>query len=188
MQKFLSLAVAMLFIWNSSNAQFYKKILPGNNISSAVANITENFQNNYHNIQGEELPADEGRKSYRSTVTIPGASQAVIYRFHSKEDTSASFQAILYEGESYKEAVKIYKQTFRQVKGTKFNGGSEKISFNGHMEEPTESLRFTSSQLRPDVTGGAYKNFIAEIELLNSVDGWTVQLNLHSRKNDGERY
>ncbi len=188
MQKSISLAIAMLLLLNAGQAQFYKKILPGNNISSAVANITENFQNNYYNIQGEELPADEGREIFRSTVVIPGATQAVIYRFHSKEDTTASFQAILYEGESYKEAVKIYKQTFRQVKGTKFNAGAEKISFSGSMEEPTENLRFTSSQLRPDVSSGAYKHFIAEIELINSVEGWTVQLNLHSRKDDTERY
>ncbi|RZM08510.1 MAG: hypothetical protein EOO88_50130, partial [Pedobacter sp.] len=125
MQKILSLAAICLLFSMYAQAQFYKKVLPGNNISAAVASITENFQNNYHQIQGAELPADEGREIYRSTVIIPGASQAVIYRFHSKEDTTASFQAILYEGESFKEAVKIYKQTFRQVKGTKFNTGAE---------------------------------------------------------------
>ncbi|MBC7934650.1 MAG: hypothetical protein H7Y86_04725 [Rhizobacter sp.] len=188
MQKLLTIGAALFLFTGTTRAQFYKKVLPGNNISAAVANITENFQNNYHQIQGDELPADEGREIYRSTVTVPGASHAVIYRFHSKEDTTASFQAILYEGESFKEAAKIYKQTFRQVKGTKFNGGSQKISFDGSMEDPTEDLRFTSSRLRPAVTGGAYKNFIAEIEIINSVEGWTVQLNLHSRKNDEERY
>lgn len=188
MQKLLTLAAAMLLLMSAANAQFYKKILPGNNISSAVASISENFQNNYYSIQGEELPADEGREIYRSNIVIPGASQAVIYRFHSKEDTTASFQATMYEGESFKEAVKIYKQTFRQVKGTKFNAGIQKISFDGSMEEPTETLRFTSSQLRPDVTGGAYKNFIAEVEIINSIEGWKVQLNLHSRKGDTERY
>lgn len=177
-----------MLLLSVANAQFYKKILPGSNISAAVASITENFQNNYYNIQGDELPADEGREIYRCNISIPGASQAVIYRFHSKEDTTASFQAVMYEGESFKEAAKIYKQTFRQVKGTKFNAGSGKISFDGNMEEPTENLRFTSSQLRPDVRGGAYKNFIAEVEILNSVDGWKVQLNLHSRKDDSERY
>ncbi len=187
MQKLLTFTLLLLAY--TSHAQFYKKVLPGsNNISSAVANITENFQNNYYNIQGEALPPDEGRDIFRSTVLIPGATEQVIYRFHSKEDTTASFQAVLYEGESFKEAAKIYKQTFRQVKSTKFNGGFEKISFSGNMEEPTENLRFTSSQLRPDVSGGAYKNFIAEIELIYAMDGWKVQLNLHSRKNDDERY
>ena len=188
MQKFLLFALATMML-NVTQAQFYKKVLPGgNNISAAVASITENFQNNYRNIQGDELPPDEGREIFRSKVMIPGGSEAVIYRFHSKEDTTASFQATLYEGESFKEAAKIYKQTFRQVKGTKFNAGIEKISFTGTMDEPTENLRFTSSQLRPDVDAGAYKNFIAEVEIINSVEGWKVQLNLHSRKDDDARY
>ncbi|RYY51137.1 MAG: hypothetical protein EOO06_01605 [Chitinophagaceae bacterium] len=134
------------------------------------------------------MSADEGREIYRSTVAIPGATEAVIYRFHSKEDTTASFQAILFEGESFKEAAKVYKQTFRQIKGTKFNAGFEKTSFNGSMEEPTENLRFSSSQLRPDLSTGAYKHFIAEVEMINSIDGWKVQLNLHSRKDDDSRY
>jgi hypothetical protein len=188
MQKLLTLTVIVFFFTITSSAQFYKKVLPGNNISGAVASISENFQNNYWNIQGEELPADEGRDIYKSTVVIPGASHAVIYRFHSKEDTSAGFQAILYDGESFKEASKIYKQTFRQVKNVKFNAGMEKISFEGDMEDPTEDLRFTTSILRPNVTGGAYRNFMAEVELINSVEGWKVQLNLHSRKQDDERY
>lgn len=188
MQKFLLFALATMML-NVTQAQFYKKVLPGgNNISAAVASITENFQNNYRNIQGDELPPDEGREIFRSKVMIPGGSEAVIYRFHSKEDTTASFQATLYEGESFKEAAKIYKQTFRQVKGTKFNAGIEKISFTGTMDDPTENLRFTSSQLRPDVDAGAYKNFIAEVEIINSVEGWKVQLNLHSRKDDDARY
>ena len=188
MQKLLTLSAAVLLSAAVANAQFYKKVLPGNNISGAVASITESFQTNYWNIQGEELPRDEGRDIFRSTVAIPGASQAVIYRFHSKEDTTASFQAVLYDGESFKEAAKIYKQTFRQLKGTKFNSGAEKLSFDGNMEDPTENLRFTTSILRPNVTEGAYRNFLAEVELINSVEGWKVQLNLHSRKQDDERY
>jgi hypothetical protein len=188
MQKLLTLTVIVFFLTTSSSAQFYKKVLPGNNISGAVASISENFQNNYRNIQGEELPADEGREIFRSTIDIPGATHSVIYRFHSREDTSAGFQAILYDGESFKEAAKIYKQTFRQVKSVKFNAGMEKISFDGDMEDPTEDLRFTTSILRPNVTGGAYRNFLAEVELINSIEGWKVQLNLHSRKQDDERY
>lgn len=43
MQKLASLAAAILLLSISSQAQFYKKVLPGNNIAAAVVNITENF-------------------------------------------------------------------------------------------------------------------------------------------------
>jgi hypothetical protein len=54
--------------------------------------------------------------------------------------------------------------------------------------EPSEDLRFTTSILRTTAEGELYKNFMAEIEIINTVDGWTVQLNLHSRKEDIDRF
>ncbi len=188
MQKMFTLAGALLFLALSSPAQFFKSVLPGPNISGAVADIAENFQTNYRNIQGEALPPDEGRDVFRSAIAIPGASHSLIYRFHSKEDSTAAFEALLYEGESFKEAAKTYRQVFKQIKNLKFNSGFGKVSFSGDMEEPTESLRFTSSLLRTDSDTKPYKYFMAQVELLNSVDGWKVQLSLHSRKDDQERY
>jgi hypothetical protein len=188
MQKMLTLIGAMVFISLSSPAQIMKSVIGGNNIGGAVANIAENFQNNYRNIQGEALPPDEGRDVFRSSIAVPGASHSLIYRFHSKEDSSAAFEALLYEGESFKEASKIYRQSFKQLKNVKFNTAYGKLSFSGDMEEPTESLRFTSSLLRTDSDTKPYKYFMAQIELLNSVEGWKVQLSLHSRKDDEERY
>jgi hypothetical protein len=188
MQKKFTLMGALLMMALSSSAQLFKSVLPGHNISGAVANIAENFQNNYRHIQGEALPPDEGRDVFRSSIAIPGASHSLIYRFHSVEDSSAAFEALLYEGESFKEAAKVYRQAFKQIKNLKFNSGFGKISFEGNMEEPTEALRFTSSLLRTDSETKPYKYFMAQVELLNAVEGWKVQLSLHSRKDDKERY
>ncbi len=188
MRKLLTLSAAMLLLTNASQSQLLSKVLPPGEFSQSVSTIVENYSTNYHQIQGVPLPADEDRDIFVSTISLPGTSKCVIYRFHSEEDTTASWQAILYSGEDYKEAVKTYKNSFRQIKQTKFNVGITKVSFAGDMEPPSESLRFTSSILRPSVTSGIYKNFIAEVELLNSVEGWTVQLSLHSRKADDERY
>lgn len=188
MQKMLTLWAVMLLLACSSRAQILKSVLPGKSISSAVAGIAENFQNNYRHIQGEELPPDEGRDVFRSSISIPGASYSLIYRFRSVEDSTAAFEALLYEGESYKEAAKIYRQSFKQLNNLKFNTAYGKVALNGDLEEPTESLRFTSSLLRTDSDTKPYKYFMAQVELLNSVDGWKVQLSLHSRKDDEERF
>ncbi|MFT3980758.1 MAG: hypothetical protein QM687_09840 [Ferruginibacter sp.] len=189
MRKLLTLLTISFLTATASDAQLLKSVLPGgNSIGNAVATVAENFQNNYYNIQGEQLPPDEGRDVFRSNIKIPGSSYSLIYRFHSQEDSSAAFEALLYEGESYKEAAKAYKQAFRQIKGTKFNSTLGKISFDGKMEEPTETLRFTSSLLRTDSDSKPYKYFMAQIEMLQSIEGWKVQLSLHSRKDDDERY
>ena len=60
--------------------------------------------------------------------------------------------------------------------------------FVGVMEEPSESLRFASSLLRTTIDNRVYKNFVAEVELVNNFMDWEVRLNLHSKKDDKEKY
>lgn len=187
MLRLLTLALAIFFSQVSS-AQLFNKVLPSNGFSSAVSKVIENYPNNYIAIQGENLPSDEDREIFRSIIIPPGANQCVIYRFHSKEDSTASWQCILYEGETFAEAAKIYKNITRQMKQLTFKMGETKNSFVGELVEPNESLRFTTSILRPEIKSPAYRNFMAEIEMINSFTGWTVQLNLHSRKDDNARY
>lgn len=187
MFRLLTFSLAIL-LSQSTSAQLFNKVLPANGFSSAVSKVVENYPNNYVAIQGEILPADEDRDIFRSIIIPPGANQCVIYRFHSKEDSTASWQCILYEGETFAEAAKIYKNISRQMKQVTFKMGDTKNIFVGEIIEPNESLRFTTSIFRPEIKSPAYRNFMAEIEMINSFTGWTVQLNLHSRKEDNEKY
>jgi hypothetical protein len=187
MRKSLSLILAMQLMLSLSFGQTLKKEIPST-FSLSLANIIENYPNNYRLIQGDLLQPDEDRDIFKSTIELPGASQCVIYRFHSTEDTTASWQGVLYEGEDFKEATKVYKNCFRYLKQTKFKVGISHYTLNGAMENPSEELRFTTSTLRPDTYSVLYNNFMAEIEIVNSITGWTVRLNLHSRKNDDMRY
>ncbi len=188
MQKIFTLSVALLLIINFSYGQLLSKITPPNPFAQSLSAIIENYQNNYFAIQGEALPPDQDRDIYKSTIGLPGASSCVIFRFHSAEDTTASWQAVLYNGEDFNEASRVYKNSFKYLKQTKFKEGIKSNSFEGSLETPTEYLKFTSSILRPAVYTEGYKNFMAEIEMINTIDGWTVQLSLHSRKADTERY
>lgn len=171
-----------------SQAQLLNKILPASPFSDSLSKVVENFQQNYNGIQGIALPPDEDRDIFASTVGLPGASSCVIFRFHSKQDTTASWQALLYEGEDFKDASKAYKNAIKHLKQTKFKVGIRKISFEGETVNPSESLRFTTSIFKPTEYTDIYKNFIAEVEMLNSMEGWIVKINLHSRKADTERY
>lgn len=188
MRKLLTLSIALLLVSQLTQAQFINKILPSTPFTESLTRVVENYQNNYGRIQGPELTPDEDRDVFQSTILLPGASHCVIYRFHSVEDTTASWQAVLYTGEDFKEASKIYRNAFRNLKQTKFTEGGTQNSLEGDINPPTETIRFTSTILRPAVKTDIYKNFIAEIEMINTLDGWTVQLNLHSRKDDEKRY
>ena len=188
MRKLLTLSMALLLLSMISKAQLLNKLHPNNGFTESIAKVVENYQNNYLAIQGDSLPPDEDRDIFQSTIKVPGATECVIYRFHSEEDKTASWQALLYEGEDFKEASKVYKTAFKNLKQTKFKVGVSSYSFEGSMEDPTEALRFTSSILRPTNDSDLYKNFMAEIEIINTIVGWKVRLNLHSRKADTQRY
>jgi hypothetical protein len=112
----------------------------------------------------------------------------MIYRYNSKVDSTASWQAIMYKGESYKDAAKVYKNTFRLVNKARIHSSELSAGFSGQMEEPTEDLRFTTSSLQLTSKNELYRNYVAEIELLNTMDGWEVHLNLHYKRDDKEKY
>jgi len=188
MLKSLTLSFSLAMFLQVSQAQLLQKILPASPFSDSLSKVVENYQHNYLDIQGPALQPDEDRDIFASSVGLPGASSCVIYRFHSRQDTTASWQALLYEGGDYKDASKAYKNAIKHLKQTRFQVGMRKISFDGEVVAPTEDLRFTTSIFKPTEYTDTYKNFIAEVEMLNSLEGWIVRLNLHSRKQDTERY
>ncbi len=174
---------------NLCNAQVLRTGTSSNDFTSGVARVVQDFSNNYWRIQAEALPADEHRSVYRSSVSLPGSLQNVIYRFNSVEDTTASWQSVLFSGEGFENAVKVYKNACRYLGKTRIQFPSGAAGFSGKIIDPDPSLNFTSSLFRLDSEEPAYRNFYAEIEIINTgIESWDVQLNLHSRKEDTERY
>lgn len=187
MKRIIPFVVSLLCL-NPSEAQLLKT-QTSNDFTSGIVEVVQNFGNNFRNIQGDPLPAEEQRDIYRSLVTLPGSLQNVIYRFHSKEDTTASWQSLLFSGEGYDNAVKAYKNACRNLGKTRIIFPSGTTGFSGKINNPDPSLNFTTSLFRLDTEEPAYQNFYAEVELINTgLESWDVQLNLHSRKEDTERY
>lgn len=189
MKKTTLLLLLFLCAHHITQAQFYKSLLPSEAFSDSLALIVQDFKKNFSGIQGSQLPPQGEMDVYRSKVGVPGALHCAIYRFHSVEDTTASWQAIMYEGDSYEAAVKAYKNTFRQLKKSRMKWVDKSIiSFMGDLEEPDENVRFTITSLRLNIIDVPYRSFFGEVELTSTYEGWEVHLNLHNKKNDAERY
>ena len=189
MRKTLLTAFIIFALSINAGAQLYKSVLPSTAFTESISKITQDFRNNYYQVQGEQLSADGDMDTYKSLVTVPAAKRCVIYRFHSKVDTTASWQAMMYEGDSYNEAVKIYKNTCRLVdkSNVKLTGGSS-VSFSGKINEPDAGIRFVTSSYKLNSKDPAYEKFYAEVELVNiNFDQWEVHLNLQSKKDDAEK-
>ncbi|MEO6731017.1 MAG: hypothetical protein ABIN01_07350 [Ferruginibacter sp.] len=189
MRKTTILLLPLLCNFNFTQAQFYKSILPPDAFSDSLSIIVQDFIKNFATIEGMQLASEGEKDVYNSTATIPGALHCSIFRFHSLEDTTATWQAILYEGEVYDDAVKIYKKNFRLLKKSRIKGVTQGIgSFNGELQIPQENVRFTTTQLKLNTDDVSFNRFFAEIEMIGSYNGWEVHLNLYNKKNDTEKY
>lgn len=180
----------LLLVFASTNfcqAQFYKSIIPSPEFSGALEKIILDFRLNFATIQGNNLAQQGDAEMYESTVKLPGAKECVIYKYHSKADTTASWQATMYKGDDYKEASRTYENVFRLVKKSQVRWiDKTHISFSGEMEKPGEDVRFAVSTLRFELDDERYKNFEADVEMVSTYDGWEVHLNLQTKRPDTE--
>jgi hypothetical protein len=179
------LIILCLFNFVMAGAQFYKALVPSPAFNDSLTKVVIDFRNNFKKIQGKELIPQAGMEVFQSKIGLPGALHCTIYRFHSKIDTTASWQAIMYDGEDYEEAKKIYINTFRLVNKSRIRWIDRSIAaFSGEMEKPDGNITFSNSMLQLNVSDPRYKNFFAEIEMTSGYNGWEVHLNLHAKKDD----
>lgn len=187
MRKFFFLFLLILISANFCKAQFYKSALPSSEFSNALEKIVLDFRVNFSSILGNSLTEQTDADTYESIAKLPGARECVIYKYHSKADTTASWQGIMYKGDNYKEAARIYENVFRLVKKTHVKWIDKSIlNFNGEMEKPAEELRFTVSTLRFSLEDKRYRNFEADVEMISTYDGWEVHLNLQTKHPDDQ--
>ncbi len=183
MKKF-AIVVGFLLTGLLSKSQFYKSFIPSPTFTDSLNTVVTDFKNNFKNIQGAPVNLLEDADVYKSVNSIPGALESFVIRYHSVDDTSASFQAVVYDGEDFKEAEKIYKNLFRMMNKTRLKLEQFSTGFDGKMKTPDEAASFTISQLKATSPSAAYVNFVAEVELINEMYNWKVRLNLHNKKAD----
>lgn len=188
MRKKILFPLLLLLTANIANAQFYKSILPSPEFTNALEKIVVDFRLNFRTIQGDSLTKEGDFEVFESTIKLPGAKECIIQKYNSAFDTTASWQAVMYTGDDYKEAVRAYENTFRLVKKSKIRWIDRSlVGFAGEMDSPKEDLRFTMSTLTFELEDRRYNNFYAEVELTGSYDEWQVHLYLHTKKPDYQR-
>lgn len=181
------LTIITCFLLVNSNAQFSKSAHQNEAFNNSFSAIVLDYSNNFVNIQSTELTGNVSTNIFKSTICLPSALHCTIERYSSVEDKSASWQGVLFSGENYKEALDVYKNTFREIKNCVVKGIDDKpVLFTGNMEKTDENIRFTVSSLKLKAKNKQYENFIAEIELTSNMIGWDVKLNLYKKKADTE--
>jgi hypothetical protein len=187
MQKIL-LTCGLFFICAFGRAQFYKSIVaPPAGFTDSLQKIVLDFRFDFHTIQDSLLEGGGDYETYASKVTIPGSTDCQIMRFHSVEDTTAAFEATIYQGDNYDDAVKTYKNFIRMLKRGRMKWiDNSFMSFDGTVKEPNPSLNFSITTLTLDIIDPRYKDFYAQVELESNMLNWKVDISFSNKRSDTE--
>ena len=165
----------------------YSQSAPSDSFHAVIDSVLRDFPSNLRHITGDLELAQGEFENYASTVELPGAEHCIITRWHSVEDTTASWQAQMFKGEDFGEASRRYRELFRRLQGCylKLVDGSV-FYLAGDWEPATEEASFTTSTLRVKTGDERYREVKVELELVFLVTDWAVQINIVSKKRDDE--
>lgn len=177
----------ILFSSTITYSQVLGKLQPANHVADSIKAIVAAYPSNFYSIQGEKISAADMVDVYLAIYKVPGALEANITRYHSIEDTTASYESLVFRGEDYKEALKNYKQLVVQAKKADISWKGVRLKFEGEYTKPDDNVRFTVTSLKLSGSEPVFENFYAEIELNQVYMEWEVKVSFSSRKDDNKK-
>lgn len=152
---------------------------------NAIDSILRDFPQNLRHITGELVLAQGEFENYSSTVQLPGSADCIITRWHSTGDTTASWQAKMYNGDDFNAAEKCYRQLFHQLKGCYMRlQDSSLVYLKGDWNPAKEEATFTSSTFTLGIDDWRYRKVEVEVELVYQFADWAVCINIVSKPDD----
>ena len=184
MKKIMFACVALLMA-TGALAQARFASVREESFSKVMEAVVHDFPNNYRNICGDLVLEQAEIENYASLVQLPGASECMVTRYHSLEDTTASWQAKMFRSEDFKEVSQQYKELYRQLKACylRLVDGSI-IYMNADWEAPTEEKPFVMSTLRLATGDWRYKEMKIDLEMVYQFPEWTININVSGKKKD----
>ena len=160
------------------------RVLP---FPAAIDAILGDFPFNLRHITGELVLAQGEFENYASMIEVPEAENCIVTRYHSAEDTTASWQARMFRSDDYGPAARKYEELFRKLRTcyVRLVDGSI-ISLDGVWEPARDGASFTTSTLRLVTGDWRYKEVKVELELVYQLADWAVNINIVSKKRDDE--
>jgi hypothetical protein len=153
----------------------------------AIDAVLGDLPNNLRYVTGALMLAEGETDSYVSLVAVPGAKNCVVMRYHSVEDTMASWQAKMFSGGDFGAASKTYQQLFQQLKVCYVRMPDGSIYYlEGTWEPAREGVRFTTSTLKLRTDDQRFRGVEVELELVYQLADWAVNINIMTRKPDNE--
>jgi hypothetical protein len=153
--------------------------------SQVMEAVLHDFPYNYRNISGDLVLDQAEIENYASLVQLPGASECIVTRYHSEEDSTASWQAKMFHSEDFKAVSAQYRDLYRQLKNCylRLVDGSL-IYLDAEWEAPTEEKSFVMSSFRLITGDERYKEMKIDLEMVYQFPEWTININVAGKKDD----
>jgi hypothetical protein len=153
----------------------------------AIDAVLGDLPNNLRYVTGELLMADAQTDCYASLVALPDAEKCVVTRYHSVEDTTASWQAKMFSGGDFGVAAMKYRQFYQLLTTCYLKLPDGSIYFLVGVWEPArEGITFTTSKLKLRTGDYRFRDVEVELELVYQLADWAVNINIVTKKPDDE--
>ena len=149
--------------------------------------VLADFPSNLRHIAGDLVLAQGEFEDYASLVVMPEATSCTVTRWHSSEDTTASWQAKMFRSDDFASAAGQYRALFQKLQHcyVRLVDGSI-VNLTGDWESPKEGVSFATSTLRLATGDYRYKEVKIELELAYQLADWAVNINIVSKRPDDE--
>jgi hypothetical protein len=145
------------------------------------------FPNNLRHLTGELLLAEGEIEHYVSLVSVPGAENCLVTRYHSVVDTTASWQAKMFSGGDFGVAARKYQQLYQQLKICYLQLPDSSLFYlEGVWEPAREGINFTTSTLKLQTDDVRYRYVMVQLELVYELADWAVNINIVTKRPDDE--
>jgi hypothetical protein len=151
----------------------------------AIDAVLGDLPNNLRFVTGELLMAEGETDSYVSLVAVPGARNCIVTRYHSVEDTTASWQAKMFTGGDFGAAARKYQQLFQLLKVCCVRLPDSSIYYlEGSWQPAREGVTFTTSTFKLKTDDQRFRDVEVELELVYQLADWAVNINIVTKKPD----
>jgi hypothetical protein len=155
--------------------------------AAVIDAVLKDFPDNLRHISGDLVLAQGEFENYASVIVLPGSAECTITRWHSVDDTTASWQAKMFVSDDFTAASAEYHTLFRKLQRCYLRLVDGSIVYlNGDWEPAAEGASFTTSTLRLTTGDWRYKEVKVELELAYLMPEWAVRINIVSKKRDDE--
>jgi len=155
--------------------------------ADAIDAVLGDLPNNLRYVTGELLLAEGEVDSYASLVAVPDAENCIVTRYHSVEDTTASWQAKMYSGGDYDAAARKYAQLYQQLKTCYVRLPDGSIYYlEGTWAPAKKEITFTTSTLKVRTSDQRFRDVVVQLELVYQLADWAVNINIVTKRPDDE--